>query len=318
MELNREVLDAFSLKPKNIRKSKGLYIIEANNTTYKMRTIKISENQIIKSQKVTDYLEKNNINTTDKYINTTEDKPFYIYNDETYVLSKYLPLKLNDFNNKNNLLQTARTLAKFHHATNITDIDLPPQKTLLDEFSENIKDIKSIKKRVINLKNLKDFDLLFLKSSNTFLEKMEQTSITLNSEKYINLLNSNINNKSICHNNIKEENFELFHNDVYINNFMKIGVNDQLLDIASLVQRYLKVSANVEYIFHDIVNEYSKINQLSNEQIEYLIALCNYPRRYIKTVLSFYSKNRSFTPTGLIHKLEQEIDNLPKSVTFYK
>ncbi len=318
MELNKEVLDAFSLKPKNIRKSKGLYIIEANNTVYKIRTIKISENQIIKSQKITEYLDKHNINTTDRYINTIDEKPFFIYNDETYVLSKYLPLKLNDFNIKSNLLQTVRTLANFHIATKVTEIDLPPHKTLINEFSENIKDLKSIKKRVINQKNLKDFDLLFLKSSNIFLEKIEQTTQILNSEKYIHRLTTNIKNNAICHNNIKEENFELYLNDVYINNFMKIGVNDQLLDLASLVQRYLKVSTDTEQIFYDIVNEYSKINQISDEDLVFLIALCKYPRRYIKTVLAFYSKNRSFAPTGLIHKLEEEIQNLPKSSDFYK
>ncbi len=207
MELNKDVLNAFSIKPKNIKKHKGLYIIDTYENRYIIRTIKSNENFIRESQKIIKYLNKNNINTIDSYKLTTEGEPFYIFNNEIYVVSKYLPLISNDFTNKNNLLNTASFLSKFHKAIEKTDINLVAPKTLLDEYSENISDIKSIKKRVINQKTIKEFDLLFLKSSNMYLEKMIQSYEQLNCDYFKNRLLNSKKNLSISHNNIKEENW---------------------------------------------------------------------------------------------------------------
>lgn len=317
MELNNEILDAFGIKPKNIRKSKGLFIIEANNTTYKLRTVKINETLIEKTQQINKYLLAHNIKTTDQYFNTVDDKPFFTHKDNTYVLSKYLPLKQNNFVQYENLLLTAKTLGNFHKAVKSTDIDIKTKNTLTS-FNDNIKELALIKKRVVAQKNVKDFDLLFLKSSNIYLEKMQQTYDELNTESFMNRLLANNENNTITHNNIKEENFELFKNEIYINNFTKISVNDQLLDLAKLIQRYVKTSENIDISFDTIVSAYSNANTLSDQEYKYLLAFSKYPFRYIKTVLSFYSKNRKFTPTSLLHKLEEEIYIFDKCKSFYK
>lgn len=317
MELNKDILDAFSIKPKNIRKSKGLYIIETINEKYTIRTIKSNENFIIQSQKIIKYLEQNNLYTTDKYKLTTDEKPYLTYKGDTYVVSQYLPLKINDFNNSSNLLKTTQELAKFHKSVKITDINIDPSKNLILDFKETLKDIQNIKKRVIKQKNLKDFDLDFLKSSNIYLEKIEQTIENLNTEYYENRFNSTINNHSISHSNIKEENFELFKSDIYINNFTKIAINDQLFDVALLIQRFLKSKVNNSIKFDDVINEYLKQNQISDKDIEIVKTLCLYPKRYVKTITTYYSKNRTFTPTGLYSKLQDEINKLYDD-DFYK
>ncbi len=317
MELNKEVLDAFSLKPKSTRKIKGLYIIETKTETYKIRTINIDENFILKSQLITNYLEKNNINTTDKYINSVHDNPFFTYRGETYVVSKYLPLKQNNFSEKQSVLNTSIFLSKFHNAVATTNIDIGTNKDILSTFNEDIKNIKNLKKRVIAQKNLKDFDLDFLKSSNMFLDKMIKCVSELNNTYFEERMLKINNNNSICHNNIKEENFEVFRDSIYVNNFMKISVNDQLLDLSSFIQRHLKVRENDEVAFFDIVNAYSKNLSLSDKDVSILKSYCQYPRRYVKTVLTFYSKNRSFAPTGLHSKLLEEINLNSKKENFY-
>lgn len=318
MELSKDVLNAFSIKAKHIRKYKGIYIIETNTDVYKVRTLTIPENKVLESQKIIKYLKNDNLKTTDEYKLSESGKPFYFFRNEMYVVSKYLPLQKNNFAKKDDMIKTTQFLSKFHNSVKTTDIDIYPQKNIIDLYKDNLKNLKNIKKTISKQNNYSEFDLNFIKSIPKYLDLIEETIEIIDTNYFKEKLLQNISKKTISHSNIKEENFEIYKGEIYVNNFTKIDISDQLLDLSFLIQRHLKVKENDELIFHDILNEYSKINTLSHEDVEILKAFVKYPKRYVKTVLTYYSKNRNFTPTGLNNKLNDEISRLDKNLGFFE
>lgn len=318
MELNKEVLNAFSIKPKNIRKFKGIYIVDTNNMSYKIRLLSVSENKIIESQKIVKYLKQHNLKTIDEYKLTDSGMPYFIYRGETYVVSNNLQLRKNDFGKKDDLLKMTNFLASFHKALKTTDIEIYPQKNIINVYKDNLKQLKNIKKRLSKNLNYNDFDMNFIKSSSIYFDLIENTIFNIDTEYYRTRLLVNTSNKTIAHNNIKEENFETYFNEIYVNNFMKIDVSDQLIDIALLIQRHLKVKVSNEVVFYDIINEYLKHANISDEDINIIKAIATFPKKYVKTVLTYYEKNRKWTPTGLFNKLNNEIENQNQNNYFYE
>lgn len=318
MELNKDILKAFSIKPKNIRKYKGVYIVDSINTTYKIRVIQLPESKILESQKIIKYLKSKNINTADEYILSESEVPYFIFRNETYVATKYVPLQKRDFSKNGDVLSTASFLSAFHNAVEHTDIEIFPQKNVVLTYKENINKLKSIKKLISKQNNYNEFDLCFIKNYNTFLDLMENTVNEIDNDFYNERLALNNSNKSIAHNNIKEENFEAYKGQIHVSNFTKIDVSDQLLDLSLLIQRHLKVRDNTETCFYDIINEYMKNKALSDEEIKIVKAFSMYPKRYVKTVLAYYDRNRSWTPTSLINKLNEENENQKINKYFFE
>ncbi len=307
MDLHGEVLKGFNLKATNIKKVKGMYVCNTNRGTKIIKVTNQPLKKIEDSQKVAKILKENNINTFDKYDVSNSGLPYFTYRDDVYVCSDYINSEKNDFSCEKSFLEAVEMLAMFHKATKKTDILRPIciSEDLL--YKKNIGKLKNIKKRVTKQNKFSNFDISFIKNYEKYLSDVEKSFDMLSTDYFNKQSMLAEDNRSLLHNLVKGENFINLNNNAYINNFYEIKNNVQIIDLGEMIQRHIKLSNDNFTNFQLVLETYNRINPITIGDAEIVKATVIYPKRFVKTILSYYTKNRTWTPTGLENKLDEEL-----------
>ena len=118
--------------------------------------------------------------------------------------------------------------------------------------------------------------------------------------------------KSFIHNRLKEGNILFNYGRISIIDWDYMTVGSPLWDLAFFINRYKRKNAfyahnkGLNYLnMEDILGAYSKNNYLTENQIEDLQAVIDYPRQFISVIGEIYRKSRKFIPVGLKMKLDE-------------
>lgn len=318
MDNIQQILKEFKAECKKIYAEKGYYICKTNKGLRKVKKYSGSREMLLFENDIRDNLLKKNYNGIDKFYLSIYQKPYVLKENNYYVMSDYTAYTKSDYNNVEHVNKIAEELGLIHKLTIGTKFNdkIIYNKGLIREGEKAYRKLKYIKKHIGKNTHYSDFDIIFLKNYEYYLDKIEYCIKSLKNTKYEILLEEAKTRIFVSHNLIKEESIVYIENKIHINDFSRGCVTYPIIDLKSLIERNIKKSDNIN--LYEIINRYNKTNILTNEDLKILYIILNYPTRFIKISNEYYSKKRSFIPNYLINSLEKAILVEEKQKKFIK
>lgn len=309
-EENREVIKAFGLKYDNCKVNKSEIISKNNRDTVLIKKMFIDAGKILFCHNVKEHLNNTGFRNTDRYLVSSQNKPYFIHGDSIYVAINFIDSPAIAFNSINMANTLAKNLARIHKSCKslVSDIYKTDITRFTDLFSKRLNEMIHIKKWVSKQSCFSEIDIVFIKNYANCYNK------TLTAIKLIEGINFE-NNVTVCHNSIKEENIKVLeNNDIFFTNFENCTYNHFAADISDLIRRMLK---KTDVTFEDIISvmkSYEFEHKFTDEDIKLICAFLIFPSKFFKIINSHYNKKKTILSQNMVSRLKSCVLNNDISV----
>ena len=218
-----------------------------------------------------------------------------------------MPGQLIDLNIDHHFLCLIDRLAKNHSILRQTDIQIRSGPDLLEEYTGALQKMSAMKRRANSKPKLSDFDVLFLKNYNNYINDIQRAYDMLQNTAYSQFRETALSQNSICHNNLKKDAIIFSCNSAYISNFFHATNDYYLVDLSNIILRYLKYNGS-PVPMSQVLDTYNTHNPLHKHELEILYVMLMYPGSFIKTCMRYYEKHRSYLPQNILRSLNTALD----------
>ena len=316
-ELNPTVLNGFGLKLKGFSRTRGAYMCNTDKGIKQVKRNDMKLEDIVFVHNAKQQLYNNGFESIDKFELSLEGLPYFIFDDEIYTVSNYIEGVEIDLSR--NLIEVSRTLATMHKsATEVRSNKSEKNGDLISVLEKRITEMSRLKKRILQLSSRSKLDVMILKNYDYYYDLAQKSMEMLKNSDYRELMKNAFNNGDFCHNNCREENFILNVKDLYIVNFEECENNLHITDLANIIRRCIKNLSCTEKDAFLILEEYSKIRDISYQEKKVLMAMLIFPYKFLKVCNKYYNSRKNWVQNNISYSLEQYCSNKEKNENFLK
>lgn len=307
-DVNGKILyQGYGLKLFHTTRSRTGFICKTDKGYKELKKKNTEENLLIFENEAKEHLTKNGFHNLSHFNKTLENRPFYSFEGNHYVVEDYIPTQSADLSSHQTILDAASTLAQMHLASRgfsseIKNSNIGRLPTLYEK--RNLELVR-IKKWIGSQSRLSQVDLIVLKNYNYFKEKAEQSLSMLLSSKYNELMEQAKQEKSLCHNAYKGDNIRMLDSgSLFVSGFQKCAYDYCMIDLAEFLRRSMKNEECQTSTLADILEAYHNIRPISTDDRELIFAMLTYPYKFLKLCNEYYNKRRVYISNAIIQKLE--------------
>lgn len=261
-----------------------------------------------------EYVKKNynNVITFNKLKNNFN---YIKWKESIYVVMDLLEGAEAVFSNPIEIELCAKNLAAMHNASiGIREyLNEKYSSEILDgqlktKFTTAYNDLCKWKDIVREYKYKNEFDMLFIKNVDKYLEEINIVINKLEKSSY-NTLRNMKEKISICHNDLAYHNFLINEREVNILDFDFMTIDLRIIDIADFILKSIK---NVAFDINKMmlaINSYEKVNKLSLEEKEILGILIEFPRDFYSISYDYYNKRKAWEYEVFLNRFTSKLDN---------
>ena len=239
------------------------------------------------------------------------NKIYKVWKNNYYVLMDLLPGREVTFTNPVEFNLSGELLGKYHLASknslkNIKKIII--EDSLVVKFETWINDIINLKELVETYKFKNEFDRIFLENFHDSIIEMKKSLELLTFSSYSSI-RKNKENYVICHNDLAEHNFMISNEGIYLIDFDYCTIDLPIMDLCDLILKGIK---NVAFEFEkakDVINSYSSIKKLTDDEYKIMYILLLFPRDFYGIVSDYYHKKKSWDEEVFINRLKNKVEN---------
>ena len=309
--LYAKILENYDIQVKNSRKTKGYYIITTDSASYQLRKTSDTKERIELRYALQENLLSNDFSNIEKIHKTLEGNLFVSLGDQKYILSDHIAGYEADFDNPAELTKIMSKLADFHQKTeglgNISKQFYA--ESLTASLAKMHKELSALRKKIASTKSLSNFDLLFLKNYDYYETNINRAISLLERANYQKKLDLTFGKNSFAHNTLKKESLVIKDNEVYFSMLSGVCVDHFSADIAMIINKYMKYSAEQQINITKIIDMYSDSShtKIDTDDLKIILARLLLPSVFLKTAKEYYAKKRSWVPSELTSELESEV-----------
>lgn len=246
------------------------------------------------------------------------DKYYIKWKDKKYIVMKLIEGRETTFTNILELKRCTEEVAKMHLASkdilmNIVeklnkDIDSIKDISLKERFRSSLNNMEFLRYFVSKFKYKNEFDELFLEGAQQYILDIKNARDLLNTEDYDKYEN-NINNLSICHNDLASHNFLIHDDKICMIDFEYASIGLSIIDLGDILLKGIK---NTAFDFEkciEIINSYNAISPLSKMDYKLLYIIILYPRDICSIVKSYYFKEKEWEYEVFLDRLQDKVQN---------
>ena len=321
-----QALRGFSLKCKNVSKEKSYFVCGTDKGLKMLQKVTVSCEKINFAHQVKEMLFNNGFTAVDRFVVSQNDgRPFVLLDDGVYTVVDYIPKNYSETNFGDNAEFSGiiRAVAEMHSilkksfktAENSSQSNKPFEIDSI--YQKHFGDLKAYKKTALRQARLSEYDVLFLKNCDFYLELLSSWHSAANGEEFTGVMDDASEKHYISHNLLKEETvLKKPDGDFFILNFSECDFSHYVHDTASLIKRYIK-NLPVENIpLDDVIGEYCSVNPLNSGEINALKTILLFPDNFLKNCAIYYSKKRTWIPAAFLTRMEVITQNREKQTKY--
>lgn len=117
-------------------------------------------------------------------------------------------------------------------------------------------------------------------------------------------------NKNISHHDFNHHNIFVQNSDMYLINFEYCCYDLKVYDLVNLLRRKMrKCQWDIDEAAL-IINEYSKIESLSESELDLMKLMLMFPQKFWRVINKYYNSRKSWSEQNYISRLEEVIDEV--------
>ena len=297
----------FGITGTRATKERGYFICKTSNGMVKIHKTNERHQNIKQMHIVLNQIHDAGFTAIDTTSLSVHGLPYVHLGRETYVMCKYVQGQELDLENQDDVLLTMGNIARFHNSAKGFTIcqetkNLAVSPALEDIFSSNIDFLTKTQRQINKGSRMTDFDFLFIKNSNRYIQYAQESARILDQANYRQLHENAVAKRHICHNNLKEENLPIANGLPHIINFADMSIGEQLTDLASFLHRYARCSSRTIPLAQ-LVEAYNKVSPLPPCAPQVIDAYLMHPWQFVKIARQYYNKKRGWTPAAVMSRL---------------
>ena len=321
--IKKNILNQYNLKNPKIalikyksgNKNRAVYKITDKNKSYCLKMIYYSEDELLFVYSVLNWLNKCNINVPN-IIPTFYGKRYVKFSDNIFILSPWIDGVKCDFDNLDHLNMSVSELAKIHkYSSNFFPIKETDKKRGLENiYISTLKHYEQLLYyRDLATKSNDDFSKLLL---DNFDKNFKLAEYSLRIASTVDMQNLST---SICHGDYVNKNiiFDL-KNNIWIIDFDKCKYDYSCKDLSYFFRRLLKRN-NTNWdlpLTINLINKYTKINELTNSDKRYILANLAFPQKFWKTCKDYFNNKVLEKGKTYISQLENSCNHINNHILF--
>jgi CotS family spore coat protein len=311
--LVRSVLAKYGIEATNIFKARSAYKIESQQGLVCLKRLHHGEKKALNGNLLVESLFKAGFNNTAAFLKTKGGKLYVKSHKYTFYATEWIDGKECDLENLAEVVNCVQLLAKFHLALNNTDTKSLKIKNNLKNWPKIFySDLLTMEKfkHIIEKKRIKnEFDTLYANNIDNFYNRGLIALNVLNNSNYYRLSKEANESKTICHDSFYYQNILKKDESYYIIDLDSIIIDLQIMDLGKFIRR-LMTKKNYQWNFDKakyMIEAYTAIKPLSLEELEVMLAIIIFPHKFWKLGKKRYVKQKSWSETKYMHKLQKLI-----------
>jgi len=315
-EIEKFIKETYDIDLKNIALRKDVYIIDSSDGKKVLKKTGLPLERLNFIHCAKEHLYNNGFTNIDRNMCTNEGKPYMIFNDEVYVMSEFIEGKECNFNERKDVIESARALAFLHKCSKgFKPVDEWSRYDYLGRlpayYRKRLDEIKKLKK--IARRGRNKFDYMFLNCVDAFYNTGEDVISKLYQSKYENIVNRYRKEGILCHHDYAHHNIIFSSEGVNIINFDYCCFDLKVYDVANLIKRKMR---KCNWNFEEagiILNEYRSIEPIDDDEFFILKLMLQFPQKFWRVVNKYYNSKRSWAEMNYTYRLQEVLDEVEES-----
>lgn len=315
-EYECEVLEQYDIEVAGTRKTRGAILCDTDRGLLLLREVKGSDKRIPVLSELYDFLYEQGYEKVDRILKTRDGS--YIAKGEDgvgYVLKHWFQGRECDVRKPGEVLAASGNLAKLHILMRNREIGgrAGRQWELPQECRRHNKELKKVRRFIRGTVAKSNFEYAFLECFEQMLEWAQAGADALEDAKYEMLFQHCMEQGCLVHGEYNYHNVLMIQGDhnykkenyrIATTNFEKMRADIQAEDLYYFLRKVMEKHGWKIRLGDSIINTYSAIRPLEDDELEYVCARLIYPEKFWKTADSYYRSNKAWVSAKNTEKLE--------------
>ncbi len=279
-----------------------------------LRKIDMPKEQILFNYEVDKQMKDGVFDSVNHIYPTKKNIPYSQVGDNYYLMQSYIMGEETDFKAYEDLRGIVDTLAQFHkHAINIYSSNREVKdvkiRNIYDYYNKRKLENIKLKKNIAGLRQKSAFEFMFIDGCNIYNELENMALSSISNELVDNVIKDVRDRKCIAHKDITYHTISRIGCDDYIISSMdKCNYDIQILDLAQILSKIMQKNEWNSDMLYKLVEEYNKINPLSDNELAILKFSMIYPEKFNSICFKYMSSKRRWNYSMFEKKWESMLD----------
>lgn len=313
----------YDISVESVEKIKNVYKVKSNdNSKFCLKVIGYTYPHFFFIISAMEHLKNRNYENILEIIVNKENKNYIEFKDKFAYLTQWIDCRQANYDNPVDLENATINLAKLHRCSEGFSINSKMKPRIywgnwIKNFETRGKEILDFKNRIYQKAYKSDFDLLYLTIINEELKKVEDSIINLKKSRYRELMSKEIIKRGFCHHDYAHHNVLLdSSNNINIIDFDYCILDTHLHDLGSLCIRVMKDGKWELSKFREIINNYSKIKEVEEAEINILKYFFMFPQGYWQLGIQYYWEQQPWKEEVFIGKILKYMNDIKMRAEF--
>ncbi len=320
-EYERDMLMQYNMNVCSTRKIRGAVLCETEQGLYHLKEAAMSEERVASIYELQQHLISQGYTNIDEIILNNEGNYISLSEDgNRYILKRWFQARECDIRKPAELLEAAANLAKLHLFMRKELVHSPGEaESLAKEYERHNRELKKVRKFIRAQTAKEKFEYEFLKCFDQMYSWADLAEQLLRESKYQALYQKNLGASAMTHGEYNYHNILIMKEpgeQMAVTNFDRIKKNIQVEDLYYLLRKVMEKYGWKSRLGDNMLNMYSAINPLSEDEIEYIKLRFVYPEKFWKIANSYFRTNKAWISVKNVQKLEAAISQTKEKESF--
>jgi len=307
------ILEQYDIAVNGTRKTRGAILCDTDKGVFLLKEVSVSQTKIPALLELYAHLEGQGYLQADFPVKSREGEYVTFSEDGSrYMLKRWNPGRECDIRKTGELLKAAGNLAKLHLIMRgKTEHDAPAAVHIKDEYMRHNRELKKVRKFMRKVSPKGEFEFAFLGCFDKMYPWADAALAELDSSAYNSLYEESFTHFHVTHGEYNYHNIIMAQPPsqaiLMTTNFERFKRDVQMEDLYYFLRKVLEKQGWKERLGDNIINAYSAINPISQEEMEYLKVRFIYPEKFWKIANSYYRSNKAWISAKSIEKINTAI-----------
>ena len=315
-DYDRNILEKYKIDINSTRKVRGAVLCDTSRGLFLLKEVSAPTGRILSLCDLYAHLAKHGYESVD-YIEPNEEGEFVttFEDGKNYMLRRWFKGRECDFRKPAELLAASGNLAKLHMIMRVKLTQETKAEPLLHEYERHDRELRKVRRFVRSMTSKGEFEIAFLKYFDSMYQWAQIAGDLLVKSGYNKLYQKSIAKNCLTHGEYNYHNILMKGDEIYgasagilaTTNFDKFKQDIQVEDLYYFFRKVMEKHGWKERLGDNMLNAYSAICPLSDEEMEYLKIRLAYPEKFWKIANSYYHSNKAWISVKNVEKLNTAI-----------
>ncbi|MDS0528120.1 CotS family spore coat protein [Clostridium sp. SHJSY1] len=316
------IKEKYDLNIKSIEQVKNTYKIDAEEGRYCIKIIKYQFSHFYFILSAILHLQKRGFNKIPEILKTRDDEYYIEFLGYYAYLTEWIPARESNFDNPIELGKVSEKLAELHECSEgfTLNKDMKPRIgwfSWIDVFNTRKNEILDFQNRINQKAYKSNFDLLYKSCIDEEVERADKCIRNLINSDYMEIMAREMLKRGFCHHDYANHNILLTQKgDIYIIDFDYCIMDTHLHDLSSLIIRAMKNGKWDIKKVENIINNYSKIKQITDEELTLMKYFISFPQTFWQIGLQKYWEQQPWEEEMFLSRLTKYIEDREEREAF--